>query len=92
MSLAAMKDAFYPLGSGLSSYCCARSWLKVEFRFFVHEVKQGVLSSVTVNSGGQIKVNVYNITSQTIYLTRKASLIYLTGARMNIRKFGTGKI
>ena len=54
--------------------------------------KKGILANVTVTSGGQIKVNAYNVTDETIYLTPKTILVNLAGAQVNVKRFGTEAI
>ena len=54
--------------------------------------KKGVLAEVTVTSGGQIKVNAWNMTQETVYLTPKTVIVNLIGAKIGIKRFGSEKV
>ena len=53
--------------------------------------KKGLLSGLAVTKGGQIKVQVWNTTSEVIYLTPKTVLVNVVGTKIEIKRMGESK-
>ena len=50
--------------------------------------RKGLFAGLAITKGGQIKVNVWNTTSETICLMPKTVLVNITGAKVEVKRMG----
>ena len=89
VSLTAARAVFLPPREWTQILLPYKLMIEGRVSIFCALSKKGVLANVTVTNGGQIKVNAYNATDETIYLTPKTILVNLVGAQVSVKRFGT---
>ena len=50
--------------------------------------KEGLIAGLSLTRGGQIKINIWNPTDETIYLTQKTAMVNIIADKILVKHFG----
>ena len=84
--------------SGRAIYLPSKEWSKIVLPYKVSVIggvtllcglqRPGLVAGLTITKGGQMKVNMWNSTEETVHLTPKIVLVNVVGSKIKVKNFG----